>query len=205
MEFNLLGETYPTTVNGPGNCYMIHLQGCNLGCKLCFNPESWSFKVKKLINVEELADKIIQHSPDSLCISGGEPYMQSPALLHFLKYIHKNNPDNCPFPKGILIYSGFYEEELKLIPEYQEILCYIDCIVSGRYDFTKRVYQSLLSSSNQQFIWGERSALLINEEDVNKQDYEIIIEEDGLKLTGFPPSWNKKIIAYLKENGVKLK
>ena len=197
--FNLLGETPNTTVNGPGNRYMIHLQGCSLGCKGCFNPESWSFKTKNLINVEELADKILSHNLDGLAISGGEPFFQSPSLLHFLKHFYKNEN---PFPKGILIYSGYTEEELQKIPEYSQILNYIDVIVSGRYEENLKVYDSLLSSSNQKFIWGNQKH--ISEDELMNQSFEIIIEEDGLKLTGFP-NLSKEIRNELEKSGVKLK
>jgi anaerobic ribonucleoside-triphosphate reductase activating protein len=202
MHFNLLGETYPTTVNGPGNRYLIHLQGCGLGCKSCFNPESWSFKTKKIVSVEELADRILNLKPDGLSISGGEPFQQSAALLHFLKYIHKKNPQNCPFPKGVLVFSGFYENELHTIKEYEQILTYVDVIVSGRFLENERVYDSLLSSNNQKFIWGNRG--LIIPQDVMKQDYEIIIEKDGLKLTGFPQNWDKQVVSELKSKGIKI-
>ena len=197
--FNLLGETPNTTVNGPGNRYMIHLQGCSLGCKGCFNPESWSSKTKNLINVEELADKILSHNLDGLAISGGEPFQQPISLLHFLKYLYKNKN---PFPKGILIYSGYTEEELQKIPEYSQILNYIDEIVSGRYEENLKVYDSLLSSSNQKFIWGNQKNII--EEELMNQSFEIIIEEDGLKLTGFP-NLSKEIRNELEKSGVKLK
>ena len=197
--FNLLGETPNTTVNGPGNRYMIHLQGCSLGCKGCFNPESWSSKTKNLINVEELADKILSHNLDGLAISGGEPFQQPISLLHFLKYLYKNKN---PFPKGILIYSGYTEEELQKIPEYSQILNYIDVIVSGRYEENLKVYDSLLSSSNQKFIWGNQKNII--EEELMNQSFEIIIEEDGLKLTGFP-NLSKEIRNELEKSGVKLK
>ena len=197
--FNLLGETPNTTVNGPGNRYMIHLQGCSLGCKGCFNPESWSSKTKNLINVEELADKILSHNLDGLTISGGEPFQQPISLLHFLKYLYKNEN---PFPKGILIYSGYTEEELQKIPEYSQILNYIDVIVSGRYEENLKVYDSLLSSSNQKFIWGNQKH--ISEDELMNQSFEIIIEEDGLKLTGFP-NLSKEIRNELEKSGVKLK
>ncbi len=198
-HFNLLGETFPTTVNGPGNRYLIHLQGCNLACKGCFNPESWSFKTKSLVDVEELADKILSHNLDGLSISGGEPFLQPEPLLHFLKHLHRNGN---PLPKGILIYSGFTEEELQKIPEYSQIIELISVIVSGRYEEDKRVYDSLLSSSNQKFIWGKLGG--ISQEDLMNQSFEIIIEEGGLKLTGFP-HLSKEIRNALGESGVEIK
>ena len=197
--FNLMGETFPTTVNGPGDRYMIHLQGCPLGCKNCINPESWSFKMKNQVDVKTLADKILSHSLAGLTISGGEPFAQPVSLLHFIQYLHRNGN---PFPKGILIYSGYTEEELEKIPEYLQIVELIDVIVSGRYKEELRVYDSLLSSSNQKFIWGGQKN--ITEEELMNQSFEIIIEEDGLKLTGFP-NLSKEIRNELEKSGVKLK
>jgi anaerobic ribonucleoside-triphosphate reductase activating protein len=197
--FNLLGETFPTTVNGPGNRYMIHLQGCSLGCSGCFNPESWSSKMKNQVDVEILADKILSHNLDGTTISGGEPFQQPGSLLHFIQYLHR---DGNPFPKGILIYSGYTEEELEKIPEYHQVIELIDVIVSGRYREDLRVYDSLLSSSNQKFIWGKQKN--IKEEELMNQSYEIIIEDNGLKLTGFP-DLSKEMRHELEQSGVKIK
>lgn len=199
MYFNLMGETFPTTVNGPGNRYMIHLQGCTLGCTGCFNPESWSRKINENISVYELAYKIKSHNPDGLTISGGEPFQQIESLYYFLEYLHKD----YSFPKGILIYSGYYEEELTKMKRYEDILNYVDVIVSGRFDQTKRIHNSLLSSSNQKFIWGARGQSLINENELNNQDFEVIIEKNALKLTGFA-DLSKKNKQKLKELGVEI-
>ena len=196
--FNLMGETFPTTVNGPGNRYLIHLQGCPLACPGCFNPESWSPKIKHLMDAEILADKILQHNPDGLSISGGEPFIQATSLLQFLKYLHTNG---CPFNKGVLIFSGFTQSELKEIPEYEEIMQYTDVVISGRYQQENRVYSSMLSSSNQEFIFGPRG--LIKEEDLMSQNFEVIIENNGLKLTGFP-NLSKDIKSHLKQLGVDI-
>lgn len=183
IEFNLLGEIENTTVNGPGERYMIHLQGCPLKCPGCFNPESWHFKKNKTVNVYELAEKILSYDRDGLSISGGEPMMQAPALLNFLRFLHSQS--KSPFRKGILMYSGFYEEELLAIPEYQEILQYMSVIISGRYKSELRVYDSLISSSNQKFIFGGQK--LIDHYELMGQKFEIVFNEDQIKLTGFPP------------------
>ena len=199
--FNLMGETQSTSVNGPGDRYLIHLQSCPLKCPGCFNPESWSPKIKELVDVEKLADKILSHNPDGLSISGGEPMIQSKPLLAFLKYLHKNDPSNRPFEKGVLIFSGYTRSELKEIPEYEEILSYTSVIISGRYQIENRVYDSMLSSSNQEFIFGKNG--LITLDDLMSQEFEVIIEGDGLKLTGFP-DLSKQSKKYLKDLGVEV-
>ena len=192
-----MGETQSTSVNGPGDRYLIHLQGCSLGCIGCFNPESWNNKVKKLVSVEELADRILA-TGRSLSISGGEPFQQPASLLAFLKYLHK---DGCPFEKGVLIFSGYTQSELKEIPEYEEILSYTSVIISGRYQIENRVYDSMLSSSNQEFIFGDNG--LITLDGLMNQEFEVIIEDDGFKLTGFP-DLSKQSKDFLKELGVEV-
>jgi anaerobic ribonucleoside-triphosphate reductase activating protein len=200
-EFNLLGELEQTTVNGPGNRYMIHLQGCPLKCPGCFNPESWNFKEKNIVNIYSLADKILDFSPEGLSISGGEPMMQAPTLLKFLQYLHKKSQP--PFKKGILMYSGFYESELEEIPEYKEILSLVSVIISGRYIQEQRIYDSMLSSSNQKFIFGGQQSLILLSE-LQQQNFEIILNDGKIQMTGFPPL-NKDILSELKHFGVNLK
>jgi anaerobic ribonucleoside-triphosphate reductase activating protein len=190
-----MGETYPTTVNGPGERYMIHTQFCPLHCPGCFNPESWPDKINIQVDVYELANRIKSKNPDGLVISGGEPMVQSKSLLEFLKYIGNS------FQKGILMYSGYYEDELKKFSEYEEILDYVCVIVSGRYDQTKRIYNSLLSSSNQKFIWGKNPK--ITEEELQNQSFELIEQGGDFILTGFPPL-TKEIKQELKEKGVNI-
>lgn len=199
MQFNLLGEIEHTTVNGPGERYMIHLQGCPFKCPGCFNPESWAFKNNKTVDIYQLADKILSHDRDGLSISGGEPMMQAPTLLKFLEYLHSKT--SAPFRKGILMYTGFYEQELKEVPEYKEILKYVSVFISGRYIQDQRVYDSLLSSSNQSFIFGTKPLIKLSE--LQGQKFEIIFNEDQIKMTGFPPL-DKSMLKNLKEVGVQM-
>lgn len=204
MNINLMGETPSTTVNGPGDRYLIHVQGCNLACKGCFNPESWSFKEHNLTPIDELSFRVIKSGTDGLSISGGEPMLQGKAVLELLKYLHK---DGCPFKKGVLVFTGFSRGELEKNEYYSEISQYVDVFVSGRFEIKKRVYDSLLSSSNQEFIWNEapgRGKTLITEDDVLGQSFEIILESGELKMTGFP-EYNPEFRKDLKSLGIVLK
>ena len=60
----------------------------------------------------------------------------------------------------------------------------------------------MLSSSNQKYIWGKQNNIL--EEELNNQDFDVIIEEDGIKLTGFP-DLSKQSKSFLKSVGVEIK
>lgn len=187
---NLMGMIPETYANGPGKRCLIHFQGCALKCKFCFNPESWSFEEKTKISAMSLATRILLRISDGvegLTISGGEPFAQPKPLLRLLEILHTHGN---PFSKGIIIFSGFTKDELEQIPEYRKIMRYVDLIISGRYVHEQRIYDSLRSSSNQEYIWSEfknRGRKLVDEDELNEQSVEISVQMGKLMLTGFPP------------------
>ena len=70
-----------STVNGPGNRFVIWLQGCPLHCPGCFNQPTHDINGGVDMNIEKLAAQINQ-TPDirGITLSGGEPLLQ-PELL----------------------------------------------------------------------------------------------------------------------------
>ena len=76
-------------VDGPGIRCVVFLNGCNLRCKYCHNPEMWCLKENNY-TVDELVDKIKRYKPyfnenGGVTFSGGEPLLQ----INFLKEVMK--------------------------------------------------------------------------------------------------------------------
>lgn len=94
--------------DGPGNRLVFHLQGCNMHCPWCANPESMDVngcmmvKDEGIINpsfqeytVEELIEEAKEcsgmfFSGGGVTISGGEPTLQFEELKAFLSGLHRN-------------------------------------------------------------------------------------------------------------------
>lgn len=82
-------------VDGPGIRTVIFLNGCNLRCKFCHNPEMWKIKNTNYTS-EELVQKIIRNKPyfknnGGVTFSGGEPLLQYEFLLDICKKLKQEN------------------------------------------------------------------------------------------------------------------
>lgn len=95
MQGNIHSIESLSTVDGPGMRFVVFLQGCQLRCKFCHNPDTWSTEENKLRKKEEILHKI-ERSKDYLNLSGGgvtftggEPLMQIDFLLDICKDIKK--------------------------------------------------------------------------------------------------------------------
>ena len=111
------------THDGPGVRMVVFLQGCKLKCLYCHNPDTIDTHGGKEYHVNELADMAIKMKPyfgkkGGVTVSGGEPLLQSKALLPFFKKlkaadIHTNIDTN-----GRLL-NHFTEE---LLDDYADLV-----------------------------------------------------------------------------------
>lgn len=71
---------------------IIFTQGCNFRCRYCHNPELISFNQEMIFNISEqdVLDflKNRKHKVEALCITGGEPLLQS-GLKEFIQKVKK--------------------------------------------------------------------------------------------------------------------
>jgi len=78
-----------STVDGPGIRVCVFLQGCNLRCLYCHNPETWELKEGgSRFTSKALYEKIIRYEPffkngGGVTVSGGEPLLQSEFVQEF--------------------------------------------------------------------------------------------------------------------------
>ncbi|MGC4431700.1 4Fe-4S single cluster domain-containing protein, partial [Streptococcus suis] len=84
-----------------------------------------------------------------LTLLGGEPFLNTGTVLPLVKRIRKELPE-----KDIWSWTGYTWEEMMLeTPDKLELLSYLDILVDGRYDRTKRnLMLQFRGSSNQRII-----------------------------------------------------
>jgi len=190
---NIRGYTI-SKVNGPGNRFVLWTQGCSKGCSECFNPETWSHNIFKEYSPRQIFETIKNFEVDGITISGGDPLEQEYELLELLFLLKE-----IKLPKGIILFTGFTREEIRVNPIREKCLEYVDVLIDGRYEKNLKVDFSLRGSSNQEFYFFSHK--ISRNELVFDQEIEISCLEGDIIVTGFP-NISRKI---LKKLGVILK
>lgn len=82
-----------SNVEGQGNRCSIFLQGCNINCLYCHNPETIPFSCKeaKKISLPQLVEEVKKSMPfiRGITVSGGEPTLHHRFLTPFFQEIKK--------------------------------------------------------------------------------------------------------------------
>ena len=127
MEREILGNISSIEsmglVDGPGIRYVVFLQGCELRCLYCHNPETWDkTRERQRMTPEELVKKIVRFKSyfgrtGGVTFSGGEPLLQPKFLLECLKLCKKEGINTALDTAGV----GF--------GDYDEILLLTDLVI----------------------------------------------------------------------------
>lgn len=168
--------------NGPGIRTVIWFQGCTLGCRGCFNPQTHAAQAGEARPVADLVDEIAARAETiaGVTISGGEPFQQPRGLLVLLQGIRSRTS------LSTLVFSGYRLTEIEAIPEGPAILALIDVLIAGRYVPARHVGEAMQGSTNQQIhLLTNRHRL---SELVSTPSSEIQIDPRGrITVTGIMP------------------
>ncbi len=131
--------------NGPGLRYVLWFQGCDLGCKGCFNPKTHTDTITTQASVADVFESIVTHPSEmeGITISGGEPLQQSESLLALLKRIRQHTK------LSVILFSGYTIDEIRAQPNGNSILALIDVLIDGRYQSGQRKADQMCGSANQ--------------------------------------------------------
>lgn len=108
------------TVDGPGIRYVIFMQGCNLRCGCCHNPDTWDIQGGNAVDAADVVHKVCNYKSyfagdGGVTISGGEPLLQAEFCREVFRLCHQNGINTCLDTSGSLL-----TDEAKLLLEHTD-------------------------------------------------------------------------------------
>ena len=108
------------TVDGPGVRFVVFMQGCNLRCKCCHNPDTWRLAEGKEYSAEEIVKKALRYKEyfgekGGITLSGGEPLLQADFAREVFSLCKKERIGTCLDTSGNIL-----NESVKALLEHTD-------------------------------------------------------------------------------------
>ena len=112
MTENITGRVHSLqslgTLDGPGVRFVVFLQGCNLRCACCHNPDTWSVSGGTVYTAEDIVKKAVRYreyfkEDGGVTVSGGEPLLQPEFVQSLFELCHKEGINTCLDTSGSIL------------------------------------------------------------------------------------------------------
>lgn len=96
------------TVDGPGIRFVVFMQGCNLRCGCCHNPDTWEMSGGTEYTPEQILQKVLRckeyfGKTGGITISGGEPLLQSDFCRELFTLCKRKGINTCLDTSGSVL------------------------------------------------------------------------------------------------------
>lgn len=124
------------TVDGPGVRFVVFMQGCNLRCGFCHNPDTWETTGGTEYTPEQILQRVLRckeyfGKAGGITISGGEPLLQADFCREVFTLCHQNGINTCLDTSGSIL----NENAKKLLTVTDRVL--LDVKYINDADYTK--------------------------------------------------------------------
>lgn len=132
-------------LDGPGIRTIVFMQGCNLRCLYCHNPDTWALSGGTEYTPEEIVNKIVKFksyfdkSGGGVTFSGGEPLLQNEFLIEALKLCKEKGIHTTIDTAGV----GH--------GDYEEILKYVDLVLLDIKHYDDEKYKFITGKAMDEF------------------------------------------------------
>ena len=153
------------TLDGPGVRFVIFMQGCNLRCGCCHNPDTWEFDGGKTYTADELLKKIMNYrtyfgKDGGVTVSGGEPLLQAEFVKEIFTLCHDNGINTCLDTSGSILNDGVKEllsvtDRVLLDIKYstdEMYKKYVGCSIDDPLEFLKYLNEKRIFTTLRQVI-----------------------------------------------------
>lgn len=140
-----------TLAEGPGNRYVIWVQGCLKRCPGCCNVEMLKLEMANIISSEEIIadikETMQQHQLEGVTFLGGEPALQAQGLGEIAQACQE-------LGLSVMMFTGYLLEELQedKFKGISKLLKHLDLLIDGEYlRDQQETVRNWVGSTNQRF------------------------------------------------------
>jgi len=142
--------------DGPGNRLVYHLQGCNLNCPWCANPEGLEALGGTVYTVNELVDEVCRSKMmffdgGGVTLTGGEATIQLDEAKKFLSEIHSKGVHTCIETNGVS-------------SRLEELFPVLDYLIMDIKHYDTNIHKSVVGIGNDETVNNIRKALAYGKE-----------------------------------------
>lgn len=102
------------TVDGPGVRFVVFMQGCNLRCSCCHNPDTWDASGGKQYSANEVFQRVLRYkeyfgADGGITVSGGEPLLQADFVTSLFSLCKEVGINTCLDTSGSILNDSIKE------------------------------------------------------------------------------------------------
>ncbi len=179
MKLRLARTIARSQANGPGERFVVWVQGCPIHCPGCWNRDTWGPAGGQDSSVAELLTEIAAvDGLEGVTFTGGEPMAQAEALAELATACRARG-------LSVFIFTGYRQEQLKSAAQ-RKLWDLADIVVAGPYVQAQRSFEhAWVGSANQQVHFVSDRYSPVDQQ--NAVRVEAHLETDGtITWTGFP-------------------
>ncbi len=153
------------TVDGPGVRFVVFMQGCNLRCKCCHNPDTWDFIGGEEYTPYEIVEKAKRYKDyfgdkGGITVSGGEPILQARFVKEVFALCKENGINTCLDTSGSILNSDVldmlkYTDRVLLDIKYTDDALYkenVGCSIAPVLEFLAYLNKTEIPTTLRQVI-----------------------------------------------------
>lgn len=96
------------TLDGPGVRFVVFMQGCNLRCGCCHNPDTWACGTGTAYAPEDVVKRVVRFKEyfgeaGGITVSGGEPLLQAEFVAELFRLCHGAGINTCLDTSGSIM------------------------------------------------------------------------------------------------------
>lgn len=140
------------SVDGPGVRFIVFMQGCNMRCKYCHNPDTWDKNGGREVTADEVIKTALRYrtywgKKGGITISGGEPLLQLDFLIELCKKCRERGISTVIDTAG----KPFTREE-PFFSKFNELLNYTDLIMLDLKHIDSNDHKALTGFGNENIL-----------------------------------------------------